>query len=229
MSQLLRFLIGLICLTMFSVNAFSQSRWKLAAVNSNGTPYYVDETLSQQPNGNILGWEKSDVPPNEVYPSGSYFVARYEWDCSNKRQRQLQVFIYDRLGDFIERLDVDTSWKENPPDSVGEIILKDVCSVLKKKNNNVNSSKSTEDVDSFAQIIVRKANLMSEAHSDSEVIRKVSLGEKLILVSKESIGVWYQVIDSKTNKRGWLNGNNFKIVKVEKSTKSVRKKTRKRK
>lgn len=222
MPQLLYFLIGLICLMMFSANAFPQTRWKAAAVDANGKPYYVDENLSLQPNGNILGWERSNLPPNNVYPTGSYFVARYEWNCSNKTHRQLQIFIYNRSGDFIERVDADTSWKDNPPDSIGEIILNDVCSVLKKKNNNNNLSQLSSSADTFAQIIVRKANLMSEADSNSAVIRRVSLGEKLVLVSKESVGVWFQVIDTKTNTRGWLNGNHFKIVKANKSAKRSR-------
>jgi uncharacterized protein YgiM (DUF1202 family) len=63
---------------------------------------------------------------------------------------------------------------------------------------------------------------MSDASSNSEVIRELSLGEKLVLVSDDSVGVWYQVLDSKTNSQGWLNGNYFKIVKANKSAKRSR-------
>ena len=59
---------------------------------------------------------------------------------------------------------------------------------------------------------------MSEADPDSEVIRKVSIGEKLTLVAEESTGKWHRVLDAKTNSEGWLNGYRFKIVKAVKAS-----------
>lgn len=223
MHKSLLFFTSFICIAIFSVNAFSQNRWKLSAVDTNGTKFYIDETLSQQPNGNLLGWQKSELPPNNIYPPGSYFIARYEWNCSDKIHRQLQFLIYNRLGNFIEQLDTDKSWKDIAPESVAEVILNDVCSVLRKAPNKTSAERAV-DGELFAQIIVRNANLLSEANSLSRIIRKVSIGEKLILVSRESVGSFYQVIDPKTKTQGWLNGNNFKIVNAKKSARKSREK-----
>jgi hypothetical protein len=68
----------------------------------------------------------------------------------------------------------------------------------------------------FAKIIVEKSKLMSQSNSNSKIIREVTLGERLVLVSDEPVGIWYPVRDSKTNSQGWLNSNHFKIIKVKK-------------
>lgn len=224
MSQLLPLIVFLICFSAFSGQASAQSRWKVSAISNNGKLYYVDESLILQSDGTILGWEKADLSPNSFYPVGSYSVMRSEWNCSNKRSRHLQLFVYNRFGDFIEKLEIDTCWKDNPPNSIGEIIANDVCSVL--KNRKSNSSRSSPPAGAFAQITVRNAALMSEADPGSEVIRKVALGEKLTLVSEESVGVWYRVLDPQTGMEGWLNGYHFKIVKAVKPAKKGRKSNR---
>jgi hypothetical protein len=51
----------------------------------------------------------------------------------------------------------------------------------------------------------------------------LGLGEKLVLVTEESVGVWYKVLDLKTNSQGWLHGNNFKIIKAATSIGGFRK------
>ena len=98
-----------------------------------------------------------------------------------------------------------------------------LCRTFEKKNN---LSRRPFSAGSFAEI-TKKPNLMSEAEPKSKVIRKVAVGEKLVLVSEESTGVWYRVIDPKTNSEGWLNGNHFKIIKAKKTAKKVKTNRRK--
>lgn len=214
MSQLLPLIVFLLCLFSFSGQASAQSRWKVSAIDVNDRIYYVDEHLTIQSDGNILGWKKAELPPNSDYPPGSYSVIRSEWNCSNRRNRYLQFLVYDRFGNFIEQVEIDTGWRDNAPNSIGEVITNDVCSVL--KNRKKNSSRNTTPAGAFAQITARNVNLMSDAGPNSEVIRKVAIGEKLTLVSEKPVGVWYRVLDAKTNSEGWLNGYQFKIVKAVK-------------
>lgn len=223
MPQILPLAVLLLCFSTFSLSVSAQSRWKLAAVDSKGQAFYVNENFTQQPNGNILGWQKGSFPINNVYPVGSYYIVRYEWDCRNKTSRQLQIFIYDSFGRSIKNIDPDKSWTDNPPGSIGDVILNDVCRIFEKKNN---LSQRPFSAGSFAEII-KKSILMSGADPRSRVIRKVAIGEKLLLVSEESTGIWYQVIDPKTNSEGWLNGNHFRIIKAKKTAKKVRASNRK--
>lgn len=129
---------GIILLCLFAFNATGQTRWKLVAVNSshkNG--YFVDENLRQKSNGNIIGWQKSRLPDNDFYPTGSYFVALVEWNCVTEQNRNLQFFIYHQSGSLIEKTEVDNSWKYITPESVGESTLKYVCGRFKKHRKKV--------------------------------------------------------------------------------------------
>lgn len=218
MSQTLRFVVLLFCLSVFTLPGMAQSQWKVGAANTKGNIYYINKDLVQQPNGNILGWEKAYLPPNKFYPPGSYSVSRSEWNCRDKTNRRLEDFIYDPYGNFIEKPEIDTGWKSNPPESVGEIILNKVCAVFEKKNSGLNKkSSSPGSTSSFAQV-TRKTDLMSETDPNSESIRKMAVGEKLALVSEERVGVWYRVLDPKTGTEGWINGYHFKIVKAVKTS-----------
>jgi len=218
MSQILPLVFLLLLCSISSLSVSAQSRW-IAVASSGSKIYYIDENLTKQPNGNILGWERGDLPDNRIYPLGSYFVTRSEWNCRNRTNRQIQTFIYDRFDNFIETIEIDTSWKDNPPDSVGEKIINRVCGVKKKSNLSISQGQSSGS--SFAEII-KKSNLMAEANPRSEILRKVAVGEKLVLISEESTGVWYRVLDPKTNSEGWLNGNHFKIIKARKNAKGGR-------
>lgn len=219
-------LLSVVWLTILTADGYSQTRWKLAGFDSRPKPFYVDENLQRQPDGNIIGWQKTELPSNNIHPVGAYFVIKTEWNCDNRMSRDLQFFIYNQAGEFIERTESEANWKSNPPESIGEIVLENVCRTLQKKRTI--TAKVPSSVNSLAQIIVRRADLMSEANGESEVIRRVGLNEKLVLVSDESVGVWYRVADSKTNSQGWLHGNDFKIVKAKKRLNSTRKKVRRR-
>ena len=63
----------------------------------------------------------------------------------------------------------------------------------------------------MAEIIVENANLRESANASSEIIREVTLGERLVMSASQPVGAWYKVFDAKTRREGWLHGNTFKI------------------
>jgi len=220
MSQISRLSILLVCFLVFAGSYAAQSRWTLVAVDPYDLPFYVDESVRLQPNGIVLGWQKGEFMPNDAYPVGTYYIVKKEWNCRAKESRQLQGFVYDQSGKLIQNIRTFTEWKDHPPGSVGDLILNYVCRSIDEKNKS--SKRSSIASESFAEM-TRKSNLMTENNSRSRIIRKVAVGEKLTLLAKKPVGVWYQVIDPKTDSVGWLNGNHFKIVKNENIPKKVKK------
>ena len=137
-------------------------------------------------------------------------------NCAKKSFRLVQSIMYDINGVASDRSDKPSQWRIVIPDSTGMLLYLNIC----EDNQNANSDKQKIETfgSSFAQVI-RKANLMSEARLNSKVIRRLALGEKLMLTGKK-FGVWYEVHDSKTAK-GYLNGNDFKIVKAKSPSKKI--------
>lgn len=219
MSQISRLLVLLLCFLIFTVFASAQARWTLVATDPYGLPFYVDESFTLQSNGIVLGWQKSQFPPNDDYPVGSYSIVKKEWNCRNKESRQLQGFVYDQSGKFIEHTEIFNEWRNHPPGSIGDVALNYVCRSIDEGNKSSEQSSSASE--SFAEI-TKKSNLMTENNSRSKIIRKVAVGERLTLLTQKPIGEWYQVIDPKTDSVGWLNGNHFKIVKTGRSAKGGR-------
>ncbi len=66
-----------------------------------------------------------------------------------------------------------------------------------------------------AEIITENANLRESPDVSGEIIREVTLGEKLILRDTPPVGAWYKVFDAETGQEGWLHGNTFKIVAAQ--------------
>jgi hypothetical protein len=203
----------IICL-FFSLNVSAQSRWSLV-FSRDTSDWYIDKsTIKKKPTGIVQAWEKV------VYQDNSYGLGLNEWKCSEKMKRLIQFSSYNQFGEPLSRSLTPLPWRNIVPDSIEEKAFNIVC-----KNSNKtprNNEKAGSNL-SFAKIIVNKSKLMSESNSNSEIIREVTLGEKLVLVSEEPVGIWYQVLDSKTNSQVWLNGNHFKIIKVKKSVKKAKK------
>ena len=66
-----------------------------------------------------------------------------------------------------------------------------------------------------AVVIVTKANLREGPGTSSRVIKEVNRGEVLALVSRTSVGPWYNVIHIKSSTEGWINGNTIRIKYTE--------------
>ena len=205
--------LSLIAICLFlSINATAQTDWTFVALTSSGYIVSIDKNFIRSPSGITRVWQKL------VSPDETYRITLTEWQCSKKRFRYMQEAVYDANG-IVSRSDKKSVWRTFVPDSTGMLLYLNICEVSQNESSGKQNIEKSDA--SFAQIIVRKANLMSEASSQSEIIGEVFLGEKLILVSEESVGVWYPVIDPKTKSQAWLNGNHFKIVKIRKPAKKV--------
>lgn len=215
MSQLLPRFAILICIFLIaSVSAAAQqSRWSYIGRAVNDSVWYLDKSFKKNRSGTITAWEKV------IFPDDSYSIEVNEWNCSERKKRMLQADNYAPSGDFLSHLGKPVPWRFVVPDSVEEKVFGIICGNSNSKKRT--SGRQDDGNSSFARTI-KKSVLMSEASANSEVIRKVAVGEKLTLVSEESTGVWYRVLDPKTNSEGWLNGNHFKIVKASTPARNIR-------
>jgi hypothetical protein len=204
--------LPLVCICLFlSINVSAQTDWFFVALTSSGNTIFIDKKFTRASNGIIRVWQKN------VSPDDSYIIALGEWNCAKKSFRLVQSIMYDINGVASDRSDKPSQWRIVIPDSTGMLLYLNIC----EDNQNVSSDKQkVEKPDSeFAQIIVKGAVLRSRSNANSEVIRRLVLGEKLVLTGKKS-GIWYEAYDSKTAK-GYLNGNDFKIVKAKSPSKKA--------
>jgi uncharacterized protein YgiM (DUF1202 family) len=84
------------------------------------------------------------------------------------------------------------------------------------KENQIYNVKENQIIDKdagvdIARVIVQKANLRSGANANTDIITELSKGNVLVLLSKESIGGWYNVIDIETSDEGWIQGNTIEV------------------
>jgi len=206
-------LIG-ICLLFFIsfTNVGAQTDWFFVALTSSGNTIFIDKKFTRTSNGIIKVWQKN------VSPDDSYIIALGEWNCAKKSFRLVQSIMYDINGVASDRSDKPSQWRIVIPDSTGMLLYLNICE--DKQNANSDKQKIENSDSSFAQVIVKKAALRSEASLNSKVIRRLALGEKFVLIGKKS-GVWYEVYDSKTSSKGYLNGNDFKIIKAKSPSKKA--------
>lgn len=191
-------------------NASGQTDWTFVGSSVEAVDFYIDANTKKTGNGNILVWEK------QFLPDGTFYVVLLEMNCSEKTKQTVQGNYYDPRGSVIGKLTNNNPVRYISPQTMEEAVFNTVC-----EGRTDSAASSAGESKSFAQIIVRNVNLMSGSRSNSKIIRKVALGEKLVLVSEEPIGVWYIVYDPKTEFEGWLNGNHFKIVKAVKPAKTA--------
>jgi hypothetical protein len=208
-------LIAIYLLLLINFTSISaQTDWFFVALTSGGNTVFIDTSFTRSLKGITQVWQKT------VLPDETYTISLGEWNCAKKSFRFVQTVIYDNNGIASDRSNNPSGWRVIIPDSTAMLLYLNICEI--DQNENLDKQKSENSDSSFAQIIVRKANLMSEANSNSEIIRQVLLGEKLVLCADKPVRSWYRVIDSQTNTKAWLNGNNFKIVKAKKPSKKVK-------
>jgi uncharacterized protein YgiM (DUF1202 family) len=65
-------------------------------------------------------------------------------------------------------------------------------------------------------VIATKANLREEPSSTSAVLRQITAGEIVALISRVPEGPWYNVIHVKSSTEGWINGNTIRVKYTEK-------------
>ena len=215
MSQLLpllRFAL-FICFSLIAVMPVSaQSRWVFIGTSADDSSWYIDKSITEEKSGTITAWEKA------VLPNRSFSIGLTEWNCSERKKRILQSGDYAPSGEVLRYQNMPLPWRSVVPDAIEEGIFNVVCAISKKKI--AEKDRNSGPSGAFAQII-RKSALMSEASSNGKVIRRVAAGEKLALMSEESTGIWYRVLDPQTNSESWLNGNHFKIVRASKPVRNI--------
>lgn len=211
------FLILICLIHLASFRIYAQTDWFFTAINGSGDLHYIDKDFTNLPKGIIQVWEKV------ILANEDYTISLQEWDCSKKTFRVMQTSRYAQ-NRLVESINRPTDWRRFVPDSIGMLIYINVCEV--DKNGKLKTNKyddKTEKIDrtlySFAQIIIEDANLMSEADSKSNPVRRLTLGERLALLSDEPDGIWYKVLDIQTGEEGWLNGFDMKIITPDKSVK----------
>lgn len=188
-------------------NISAQTDWFFVALTTPGDVIFIDTNFTRSKSGITRVWQKT------VSPDESYRIALGEWNCSEKKSRYVQSVMYNGNGIVIARSSRPSEWRYFTPDSTGMLLYSNICE--DNQNTDPEERKNKDKNYSVAQVIVKKANLMSKANSNSKILRKVSLGEKLVLISEKPTGAWYRVLDPKTNSEVWLNGNKFKIVKIK--------------
>lgn len=217
-SMKIKFILVILCFlaVLTQMTQAQNQRWFYVDKNINDLAFYLDKNFRILPTGNPQVWTKI------IYPDDSVVVALVEWDCAEKKRRVWQETSYDSLGITLETRNGKSSWQYAVPDSVDESIHRIICRDNSKKTSlpKFNTSKA------FAEIITESANLREFPSTSSSIIREVAIGERLILADAEYVGAWYKVIDPKTKNEGWLHGNTFKFVSVEKK-RVKRKRTKK--
>jgi hypothetical protein len=179
-----------------------QSRWAYVGEDASGALFYLDKT-SQQSVGNIIKvWDKI------VYKDGSYRISQTNWKCSEKKFFIVDVTIYSPTSSFIGK-DKTNTWLSVVPDSISEVMHREVCGAYSGKSiAKVSSSKK------IAEVIVEKANVRTKPNTNSRVIKQASFGERFNLADEESSDGWYQITIARTNEKAWIHGNNIKLVKA---------------
>lgn len=189
---------------------YAQERvWTFVGTDEKQTMLaYVDANAKKRSNGNLFVWEKV------VRGDTNYVIGLVEWDCRQKRSRTIQQTLYDKYG---EPLDIakNYDWIYVIDGTLGANIYRMVC--RGSKNTPKNSPSKTNPEVLLAEITSLAARLREFPSINSNVIRAVSKGERLILADEEPQGNWYKVIDKETQGEGWLHKTTFKVIKPGKS------------
>ena len=211
MSQLSPRFAFSVCLCLLAcLTVPAQSRWSPTGMSAGSSLWYLDKNFSRKKAGTVAAWEKV------VLPDGSFIIGLNEWNCAARKKRLLQSDDYNPAGQTVSHQGTPLPWRFVAPDSIEEITFNIVCGSVSGKENDTRDGR-TKPPAAFAAV-TKKSALMSDVGKRGAVIRRVNIGEKLVLVGEEPAGIWYRVLDQKTNSEGWLNGNHFKIVKAVRKT-----------
>jgi Bacterial SH3 domain len=187
----LSFLIIFLTAILFAGVSAQSTKWRYVGTISEGVKMYLKDEVSKLKNRHLSVWDK------RVNPDNSYVVSKVEWDCKNKRSLTRQMTLYNSDQKLLGTTK-DFEWQYIIPDSVGEIILRQICFKKTKLQ--------------YAEIIAVKANLRAFANKDADVIRIVKNGTRFIVVEGTGKGGWYNVVDEKTQQDYWVHGNTIKII-----------------
>ena len=203
----IKFLLLTFCFFVFIAQDVEAQRqqWSYVGDSTEGIEFYVDKSFRRLSATNVQFWEK------RIFTDGHQILLT-EVNCDEKKIRYHQSVSYNLFGEVIESLHGTGKWTFATPESVGEFTVNVVCRLVSRRT----TTPKVSSKNNLAQIITDSANLRESPNASSSIIREVALDEKLVLADAEPIGAWYKVIDAKTKSEGWLHGNTFKIVTVQK-------------
>lgn len=130
----------LVLVLIFTGVANGQGRWELVSTDKQGFKYIDAESIIMLSPGRYLFWQK-------FYPVGSirqefmgslkgnpnvdklaYIMSRLEIDCSTMMERIHSITYYTDDGNVIwQDIGKLSKWYDLPPESVGEAVLKRIC------------------------------------------------------------------------------------------------------
>ena len=145
---------------MLSFNSYGE--WTKTSEDDDGDAYYIDfQTVKKLDNGNVVFWVMVDsvkgvegVLDNELYMSSKMF---WQGDCDLFRFKVLSITQFEKpmgRGDnesydgYLELMGMD-AWNYLPPDSIGYINLKEVCSLAEHYSKSNYEEKVSEVIAQF--------------------------------------------------------------------------------
>jgi Protein of unknown function (DUF3761)/Bacterial SH3 domain len=84
--------------------------------------------------------------------------------------------------------------------------------------NNISVSTQVQQKSVAAIVKAPKANLRDRPSKSGNVLRTVTKGELLTLISETPVGPWYRVRDSRSDSEGWVHGNTIALLQTTEST-----------
>lgn len=183
--------------------------------------FYLDSTYRELSNGNKIIWEK------ELFKSGAYVLNYMEFDCQLGIYRITHSIAYDRLGTSTSSDNLQHKWEYPVPDTVYEALFEKVCNV--KKNDTLPPSNTAyrtsepkpepkKDIQNkddlgvdYAIVTANLAKLREDADVTSRPIREIAKGDLVVLLSRNPIGSWFNVIHVKSNQEGWIHSSTVAI------------------
>ncbi len=200
--------------------------------NSNSINFYIKrDTMRRTSQGTITIWSKrytrmGTAEGKQLFAKEGtkYDMAFEEHDCYQRRSRPLRIVSYD-VNDSItyDHAIPSPEWDSPIPDTVGEEVLKAVCRTSNTKppmpsvrsetriSSNVTSPKvKLPEKDYGVDIVVvnvNTANLREGPSTNDTVLKKLALGDLLVLLDRNPTDNWYNVIDVDTSAEGWIKGD----------------------
>jgi hypothetical protein len=123
----LRLTLFLLLISLFEVASASTWHYLNGAYNSSQVYYFDNDSIIKKA-GTVTVWLKYVKEPNTPDSDGSYSTAqRILVSCGNKTYQLLTQSIYNQSKEFIKSYSKPGPVEEPAPDSIGEIIVKEVC------------------------------------------------------------------------------------------------------
>lgn len=224
MSQLpLRFAI-VVCFCLFlcsTAPAQRQSRWSLTGMSAGSAFWYLDKNFVRGKAGTVAAWEKV------VLADDSFMIGLNEWDCRTRKKRLLQSDDYDPAGRVVNHQGTPLAWRFVIPDSIEEITFKIVCGGDPDSEAESGAAADEPSPPGAYARVTGKSAVLRDNGARGTIVRRLAVGEELLLVDEKPVGGWYPVFDLKTSSGGWLSGKDFRIVRTPATTNAKKPRGRK--